>query len=103
MIGYIFSLIHRQEDIFINGLFMVIMLVDWLVQFFKIKSSTNLRRLLTGILGGYGLMNVYLLLIIRLSLIINVKINWIILIFGIAFVLRYVFTKKTRSEQKSIN
>ena len=93
MIGYIFSLIHRQEDIFINGLFMVIMLVDWLVQFFKIKSSTNLRRLLTGILGGYGLMNVYVLLIIKLSLIINVKINWIILIFGIVFVLRYVFTK----------
>lgn len=96
MIGYIFSLIHRQEDIFINGLFMVIMLVDWLVQFFKIKSSTNLRRLLTGILGGYGLMNVYVLLIIKLSLIINVKINWIILIFGIVFVLRYVFTKQTR-------
>ena len=33
----------------------LIMLLDWLIQFFGIKESTNIRRLMTGILGGYGI------------------------------------------------
>lgn len=32
---------------------------DWLIQETGIKESTNRRRLLTGILGGFGLFNLY--------------------------------------------
>lgn len=42
---------------------MVVMLSDWLIQFLGIKESTNLRRLLTGICGGYGVMTAQILLI----------------------------------------
>ena len=32
-----------------------LMLIDWLLQYFKLLKSNNIRRLITGILGGYGL------------------------------------------------
>lgn len=47
----------------------LVMLCDWLLQFLKIKESTNPRRLITGIIGGYGVMSGYIFvafLIIRL-------------------------------------
>jgi len=31
-----------------------VMFLDWFIQFIKIKNSTNARRLITGIIGGYG-------------------------------------------------
>jgi len=37
----------------ITGL--MIMFTDWLLQHLKIKESTNIRRLLTGIIGGYSI------------------------------------------------
>ena len=36
------------------------MLLDWLIQYLGIRESTNVRRLLTGILGGYGIATTYL-------------------------------------------
>lgn len=36
-----------------------IMGVDWLVQRLGILESTNVRRLITGILGGFGLFTLY--------------------------------------------
>jgi uncharacterized membrane protein len=38
----------------------IILFVDWLLQALKIKESTNRRRLITGILGGFGLMSLQL-------------------------------------------
>ena len=35
--------------------FMIIMFIDWALQYKKIKESTNMRRFVTGILGGFGL------------------------------------------------
>ena len=32
-----------------------IMLTDWSLQYFGIKESTNSRRLVTGLIGGFGL------------------------------------------------
>lgn len=32
----------------------LVMLLDWLVQYLKIKESTNMRRLITGLIGGFG-------------------------------------------------
>lgn len=39
--------------------FLFIMFLDWLIQFIKLLESTNRRRLITGILGGYGLLTLY--------------------------------------------
>jgi len=36
-----------------------IMGLDWLIQELGLKMSTNYRRLFTGILGGFGLFNIY--------------------------------------------
>lgn len=41
----------------INILFILIMLTDWSIQYFNIYKSNNLRRLISGILCGYGLIN----------------------------------------------
>lgn len=38
------------------------MLCDWLIQRLGIKESTNKRRLITGLMGGYGFMTIQLLL-----------------------------------------
>lgn len=38
----------------------VCMLTDWLLQYFHVRTSTNKRRLITGILGGYGIMSLQL-------------------------------------------
>lgn len=50
------------------GLFPAIILLaimgeDWLIQFAKIKESTNIRRLITGLAGGVGLTYIYYRLI----------------------------------------
>lgn len=98
IIGYIFSLLYRETSIVINLISMGIMFIDWIVQYLKIKSSTNLRRLITGIIGGYGLMNVYVFLIIKISLISSINISWIIVIFAFLFILRYLIVISRKGE-----
>lgn len=34
--------------------------LDWLIQYAGIKESNNIRRLITGICGGFGLFSIYL-------------------------------------------
>lgn len=46
--------------------FCLILLIDWLVQFCKIKESTNVRRLITGILGGFAMLSIEIDIIIGL-------------------------------------
>jgi len=36
-----------------------VMFVDWLIQYLKVKESTNLRRVVTGLLGGYSLATLF--------------------------------------------
>lgn len=31
-----------------------VMFLDWVIQYVNIRQSTNLRRFITGLLGGYG-------------------------------------------------
>ncbi|MDF2538368.1 MAG: hypothetical protein K0S76_1389 [Herbinix sp.] len=40
-----------------------VMFLDWLLQEIKIKESTNGRRFVTGLLGGYGIMSLQLALL----------------------------------------
>ncbi len=37
-----------------------VMLVDWGLQYCKIKQSTNTRRLITGLIGGFGYSTLHL-------------------------------------------
>ena len=41
-------------------LFCVIMFLDWLIQRIGIMQSTNARRLVTGLMGGYAVMTLQL-------------------------------------------
>ena len=45
----------------IDLLFCLVMLLDWSIQFLKIRQSTNARRLISGLLCGYGMMDLELL------------------------------------------
>ena len=47
----------------INLLLLVPMGIDWGLQFLKILKSDNIRRLITGLLGGFGLTYVYFYII----------------------------------------
>ena len=49
---------HRLKHFAFAGL--LLMFLDWLLQAIHIKESNNLRRLLTGIAGGFGSMVVFL-------------------------------------------
>lgn len=50
----IFVFFKKRISIITSILMSFIMLIDWLLQFFKIKQSNNVRRLITGLLGGFG-------------------------------------------------
>lgn len=66
IIGYLLAI----PLFFLNGFSWVIslvgcgsMLIDWGLQVMKLKESTNIRRLISGLSGGYGLMSIQLWLI----------------------------------------
>lgn len=44
----------------------LIMLLDWMIQYLKIRESTNIRRLVTGVFGGFGVFGFQMLLTIDL-------------------------------------
>lgn len=44
------------------ALMLLIMFLDWLIQYLGIKESSNPRRLITGLLGGYGFVTLQLYL-----------------------------------------
>lgn len=63
-------------NLFISMLFMLVMFIDWFVQYKFNIESTNGRRLITGILGGAGLTALYLKIIVvsynQVSLLLNI-------------------------------
>ena len=40
-----------------------IMFLDWHLQFIRLVKSTNTRRLITGIIGGYSLTSIYMIVL----------------------------------------
>jgi len=66
LIGYIFSpilLLISNYRTYIALALCLTMFIDWCIQYLKIKQSNNIRRLLTGIAGGIGIMNIFIYLI----------------------------------------
>lgn len=58
IVAFIVGFFHKvtvKASIILMG----IMGIDWGIQAVKIKESTNIRRLITGILGGFGLYSIY--------------------------------------------
>ena len=47
-------------SLYIAAIMSLIMFVDWYIQYAGIKQSTNLRRFLTGIIGGFGWSTIHL-------------------------------------------
>lgn len=69
LIGYLIGgigFIFYPLPIWVNIAFCAVMLADWLIQYLKIRQSTNLRRLLTGLLCGIGWFQLFLYAIIFL-------------------------------------
>lgn len=54
ILAIIAFLLNLKLNIIISIVFCAIMFCDWFIQKLKIKESTNIRRLITGLLGGYG-------------------------------------------------
>lgn len=68
VLGFIIAIICLTLKIYTpikaSLVLIIIMFIDWFIQFTKIIESTNIRRLITGILGGFGLSNLYYFVII---------------------------------------
>ncbi len=74
LIGYTAALIcipFFMPNFLVCLVFCAIMFIDWFIQFLKIAESTNIRRLITGVFGGYGVisceLNIVLFLILYLG------------------------------------
>ncbi|MBQ7399237.1 MAG: DUF2085 domain-containing protein [Clostridia bacterium] len=64
LIGYLAGLVlHTVIGTYLLActLCCLIMFIDWYLQHLNIKVSTNFRRVITGVLGGYGVIGFYLI------------------------------------------
>ncbi len=59
IIAIILMLFKVKLNIYVSITLLLIMGLDWFVQFLKIKESNNIRRLITGTLAGIGLTYIY--------------------------------------------
>ena len=62
----IFCLFFFKIDWWILLLLLAPMAIDWGLQFFNILKSDNIRRIITGLLGGFSLTYLYYYLIISI-------------------------------------
>ena len=68
LIGYVFAIFSWAIYIklWLSVLCSIIMFVDWYIQHIGWKESTNLRRLITGIFGGYGILSIQIIIIMSI-------------------------------------
>lgn len=70
LIGYLIAIpgyIKWGANLRICIIFAAIILLDWVLQYGKILESTNIRRLLTGVCGGYSIMSAEMLLLHQMA------------------------------------
>lgn len=67
LLSFTAALILLAMKVYVNRflavLLTLIMFVDWLIQFLEIKESTNRRRFITGLVGGFGMSYVFYYLV----------------------------------------
>jgi len=51
------------------------MLIDWLLQAVNIKKSNNVRRIITGIIGGFGILSIQLFVIQKIFKMVRMKLS----------------------------
>ncbi|MFW5889132.1 MAG: DUF2085 domain-containing protein [Bacillota bacterium] len=56
-------LIFGYNNIYLNIILLTIMIIDGLLQYFKIYESNNIRRLITGLGAGYAITSMLIYLI----------------------------------------
>ena len=69
MIGYLISIpMYFIYNLNISTYIVLcaVMFLDWYIQYLKVKESTNIRRLISGTLGGFGLMSLELVVLERI-------------------------------------
>jgi uncharacterized membrane protein len=64
-----------RMGLIISLVLLAIMGFDWLIQYLKIYMSNNTRRFITGILGGFGLFNIYMYIIITILSYFNINLT----------------------------
>ena len=64
ILSIILYLTGLRISMYISFLFLVIMFLDWFIQFKNIKESTNFRRFTTGNLAGIAQISLFIELII---------------------------------------
>lgn len=55
-----------EPPLFMCLLFCLLMFIDWLLQYKKIMESTNVRRMITGTLCGYGMMSMEMAVVVKI-------------------------------------
>jgi len=60
IIGFILFLLKIKIPLIICAIFLLIMFIDWFIQYKKILESTNIRRLITGNLAGIAEINIFI-------------------------------------------
>lgn len=50
----------KKLSVKVCALLSSVMFLDWVVQFLEIRESTNIRRLITGLIGGFGVTTLHL-------------------------------------------
>lgn len=64
ILGAILYLCKIRIPFYLDFVFLLIMFLDWLIQYKNIKESTNFRRFLTGNLAGIAQMSIIIKLIL---------------------------------------
>ena len=64
LVAIILLLCSIRIDFFVATVFLAPMGIDWGLQYFKIIESDNIRRLITGTLGGFGLTYIYYYIVV---------------------------------------
>ena len=60
ILGVIMYILRFRIPIYISAIFLLIMFLDWFIQYKKIKESTNFRRFITGTLAGIAQVAIFL-------------------------------------------
>ena len=60
LLGILIYIFQFRIPIYISCIFLIIMFLDWYIQYKKIKESTNIRRFITGTLAGIAQVAIFI-------------------------------------------
>jgi len=73
MLTILFLSFNMYINIYLSLILFIPMLIDWCLQTLKIKHSNNIRRFVTGLIGGLGMCYIFYYSIIFLFNLLNIK------------------------------